>query len=153
MDSEGPSTGVEAAGAHDRGSRARTESRRVWVEPKIGAGGFGTVFSAEHPLIGKLVAIKVLNRSYSANPEMVSRFVSEARAVNQIRHRNIIDIFAFGLLEDEDHYYVMEFLDGMPLDEYIESIGQLPLEEALPILRASRGRSTPRTPRASPTAT
>ncbi len=105
------------------------------IESKIGAGGFGTVYRAEQPLIGKLVAVKVLNRAYSANPEMVSRFVSEARAVNQIRHRNIIDIFSFGVLDDKRQYFVMEYLDGMPFDAYIKSRGRLPPEEAIPILR------------------
>jgi eukaryotic-like serine/threonine-protein kinase len=106
------------------------------VETKIGEGGFGTVFRASHPLIGKLVAIKVLNRQYSAQPEMVSRFVAEARAVNQIRHRNIIDIFSFGQLEDGRHYYVMELLDGAPMDEFLEQRGRLELAEAIPIFRA-----------------
>ena len=91
---------------------------------------------AEHPLIGKKVAIKVLSRQYSADPEMVSRFVAEARAVNQIRHSNIIDIFAFGQLDDGRHYYVMEFLDGLPLDELPRARGRLALAEAIPILRA-----------------
>src|SRR4030095_4895547 len=63
------------------------------IEGKLGEGGFGCVYRAVHPLIGKTAAIKVLNRQYSSNPQMVSRFISEARAVNQIRHRNIIDIF------------------------------------------------------------
>src|SRR5688572_6950467 len=54
---------------------------------KIGEGGFGMVFSAVHPVIGKQVAIKVLNRMFSGDREMVSRFVAEARAVNQIRHK------------------------------------------------------------------
>lgn len=105
------------------------------IEAKIGAGGFGTVYRAEQPLIGKQVAVKVLNRSYSSNPQMVSRFVAEARAVNQIRHRNIIDIFSFGVLPDKRQYFVMEYLDGMPFDEYVKSRGRLPIEEAIPILR------------------
>src|SRR5262245_37564341 len=78
------------------------------VEGKLGEGGFGAVFKAVHPLIGKQVAIKVLNRQYSSNPQMVSRFIAEARSVNQIRHRNIIDIFSFGQLPDGRQYYVME---------------------------------------------
>ncbi|MCA9676510.1 MAG: protein kinase, partial [Myxococcales bacterium] len=106
------------------------------VEAKIGEGGFGTVFRASHPLIGKVAAVKVLNRQYSADPEMVSRFVAEARAVNQIRHRNIIDIFAFGALDDGRHYYVMEFLDGQPLDEYLGEVGAMALGDAIPILRS-----------------
>jgi serine/threonine-protein kinase len=106
------------------------------VEAKLGQGGFGAVFKAAHPLIGKLVAIKVLSQRFSVDPEMVSRFVAEARAVNQIRHHNIIDIFSFGTLDDGRHYYVMEYLDGEPLDRRIARQGQLTLREALPILRA-----------------
>ena len=77
------------------------------IEGKLGEGGFGAVFSALHPVIGKHAAIKILSRQFSANPQMVSRFIAEARAVNQIRHRNIIDIFAFGQLPDGRQYYVM----------------------------------------------
>ena len=106
------------------------------VERKIGQGGFGAVFKAVHPLIGKLVAIKVLSQRFSVDPQMVSRFVSEARAVNQIRHHNIIDIFSFGTLEDGRFYYVMEYLDGEPLDRRLARRGRMSLAEALPILRA-----------------
>ncbi len=106
------------------------------IEQVIGKGGFGTVYRATHPLIGKQVAIKVLARRYSADPAIVSRFVAEAKAVNQIRHRNIIDIFSFGQLEDGRHYYVMEYLDGEPFDVYLREHGPMPLGEAVPILRA-----------------
>ncbi|WP_437286038.1 serine/threonine-protein kinase [Sorangium sp. So ce406] len=104
------------------------------IEAKIGVGGFGTVYRAMHPVIGKAAAIKVLSRQCSANPQLVSRFVAEARAVNQIRHRNIIDIFSFGALEDGRHYYVMELLEGMTLDAYLRKRRRLPPAEALPIL-------------------
>ncbi len=105
------------------------------VEEKIGEGGFGNVFRAIHPVIGKVAAIKVLHRRYSAQPEMVSRFIAEARAVNQIRHRNIIDIFSFGELEDGRNYYVMEYLEGMTLEDYLEHNGPMSLFEAIPVLR------------------
>ena len=75
-----------------------TKLREFEIRRQLGSGGFGAVYRAVHPLIGKAAAIKVLNRQFSANPEIVSRFVAEARAVNQIRHRNIIDIFSFGVL-------------------------------------------------------
>jgi serine/threonine-protein kinase len=106
------------------------------VDGKLGQGAFGSVFRAVHPVIGKVVAIKVLARKFSVDPEMVSRFIAEARAVNQIRHRHIIDIFSFGQLEDGRHYYVMEYLDGEPLDALIERAGRLSLASAVPILRA-----------------
>jgi serine/threonine-protein kinase len=105
------------------------------VESKLGEGGFGCVYRSVHPLIGKAAAIKVLNRQYSSSPQMVSRFIAEARAVNQIRHRNIIDIFSFGSLEDGRQYYVMELLEGMPCDAYLTQRGRLGPEEAIPILR------------------
>jgi eukaryotic-like serine/threonine-protein kinase len=105
------------------------------VEKKIGEGGFGAVYLAVHPLIGKRVAVKVLSREYSSNPQMVQRFIEEARAVNQIRHRNIIDIFSFGVLDDKRQYFVMEYLDGKPLDVVLREKGRLRPEEAIPLLR------------------
>jgi serine/threonine-protein kinase len=105
------------------------------IDDKLGEGGFGAVYRAVHPLIGKEVAIKVLNREHSSNPQMVSRFIDEARSVNQIRHRNIIDIFSFGSLPDGRHYYVMEMLEGGTLDRHIQERGRIPVAEALPILR------------------
>jgi serine/threonine-protein kinase len=125
----------QAIGADDQDLLPGQRVGEYLVEEKIGAGGFGTVFRAVHPVIGKLVAIKVLKRQYSAQPEMVSRFVAEARAVNQIRHRNIIDIFGFGQLDDGRHYYVMEFLEGQPLDEYLAGGPRLGLSETIAILR------------------
>jgi serine/threonine-protein kinase len=104
------------------------------IEDKIGDGGFGTVYRATHPVIGKAAAVKVLRHELSANPEMVHRFISEARAVNKIRHRNIIDIFSFGKLDDGRRFYVMELLEGRPLDVLLDQRGALDLDLALPIL-------------------
>ena len=76
---------------------------------KIGEGGMGSVYSAIQPVIGKRVAIKVLAPHIASNPELVRRFVDEARAVNKIGHPNIVDIFSFGWLPDKRHYFAMEF--------------------------------------------
>ncbi|MEZ4295105.1 MAG: protein kinase [Polyangiaceae bacterium] len=105
------------------------------IEKKLGAGTFGDVYAGEQPLIGKRVAIKLLHRKFSSDAEIVSRFVAEARAVNRIRHRNIIDIFSFGMVDDERHYFVMELLDGLTLRDLLDREPRLPLEKALPILR------------------
>jgi eukaryotic-like serine/threonine-protein kinase len=104
------------------------------VESRIGQGAFGTVYRATHPVIGKLAAVKVLSRRYSFDARASSRFISEARAVNQIRHPNIIDIFSFGSMADGRQYHIMEFLDGRTLESLLEERGRLDLEEALAIL-------------------
>ncbi|WP_438022966.1 protein kinase domain-containing protein [Sorangium sp. So ce233] len=106
------------------------------IDRKLGAGTFGEVYAGEHPLIGKKVAIKVLNRRFAAQPEAVARFVAEARAVNRIRQRNIIDIFSFGLLPGlQRHYFVMELLDGMTLGELCRRRRRLPFPTLVPIVR------------------
>lgn len=104
------------------------------VRAVLGTGAFGTVYSAVQPLIDKHVAIKVLNFHYSADPEVVSRFIAEARAVNKIGHSAIIDIFSFGQLRDGRHYYVMELVEGRTLKERIKEDGKIPLDETLEIL-------------------
>lgn len=68
------------------------------VEARLGAGGFGAVYRAVHPVIGKVAAVKVLRRACSSDPEVSRRFVDEARAVHRIKHGNIVDIFGFGAL-------------------------------------------------------
>ncbi len=106
------------------------------IERKLGSGTFGAVYGAIQPLIGKQVAVKVLSRKYSADPSVVSRFIAEARAVNQIRHKNIIDIFSFGQLQDGRHYHVMELLEGETLDLYLRRQGgRLAIDDLIPILR------------------
>lgn len=130
------SSTTELPTAIDADLEPGTEVGEYHIENKLGQGAFGTVYKATHPLIGKVVAIKVLATKLSVDPEMVSRFVAEARSVNQIRHRNIIDIFSFGKLADGRQYYVMEYLDGEPLDALIDRETKLSIKDALPILRA-----------------
>jgi eukaryotic-like serine/threonine-protein kinase len=103
------------------------------IERLIGRGGMGAVYAAEQPEIGAPVAIKVLAAELSRDPRLVKRFVDEARAVNKIRHPNIIDIFAFGRLADGREYFVMEYLEGETLAARLAA-GPLPRAEARPLL-------------------
>src|SRR5439155_7764273 len=68
------------------------------VRHKLGEGGMGSVYFAEHPSIGKRVALKVLHADFASQPEIVSRFFNEAKAVNDIQHPNIVDIVDFGII-------------------------------------------------------
>jgi eukaryotic-like serine/threonine-protein kinase len=106
------------------------------VDHKLGSGTFGDVYAGEQPLIGKKIAVKVLRQRFSADPQVVSRFISEARAVNRIRHRNIIDIFSFGRLPDRRNYFVMELLEGLTLGDLLRRERRLAVPDALAILRS-----------------
>jgi len=101
---------------------------------KIGEGGMGAVYAAIQPVIGKRIAIKVIAANIAANPDIVRRFVDEARAVNKIGHPNIVDIFSFGWLPDRRHYFAMEFLDGKSLSDRMKQ-GPLPAAECRRVLR------------------
>jgi serine/threonine-protein kinase len=103
------------------------------VETVIGRGGMGVVYSGVQPVIEKRVAIKVLNSELSADPALVRRFLDEARAVNRIRHPNIIDIFSFGQLADSRQYFVMEYLEGHTLADRLQ-LGDLPMSQLPPLL-------------------
>ena len=104
------------------------------VQQIIGQGGMGIVYRGLQPVIQKNVAIKVLRREVSGDAVLVKRFLSEARAVNAIGHRNIIDIFTMGELPDGRPYIVMEFLEGTPLDAYLKERAPLPPLEAVELL-------------------
>src|SRR5436190_11351624 len=69
------------------------------VTQKVGEGGMGAVYLAEHPGIGKKVALKVLHNEFSSNEEVAKRFFNEAKAVNDIGHPNIVDIHDYGIIE------------------------------------------------------
>jgi serine/threonine protein kinase len=85
------------------------------IERKLGQGGMGSVYAAVHEIIDKRVAIKILRREVSDNEEIVARFVGEARAVNRIRHPNIVDVFGYGTTDDGRCFLVMELLEGESL--------------------------------------
>jgi serine/threonine protein kinase len=99
------------------------------LKSKLGVGGMGEVWKAQQPTIGKTVAIKVLTQESAMSKKNIARFVQEARAVNEIRHPNLVDIFSFGELSDNRPYFVMEFLDGKSLSDYMQEKGPLPFAD------------------------
>jgi eukaryotic-like serine/threonine-protein kinase len=102
---------------------------------KLGEGGFGAVYEAEHPLLKRRAAVKVLHQIARMDSDAVLRFVSEAQAASQIRSRHIVDIFSFGKMADGRHFYVMDLLHGEPLDRHLDRQTRLEVPTALQLLR------------------
>jgi serine/threonine-protein kinase len=101
----------------------------------LGQGGMGVVYVAEHTLLGRRAAIKILLPQLSANPELVQRFFNEARAVTQIADPGIVQVFDFGFLDDRSAYIVMELLEGEPMDRRLHRIGRFSPIDALRLTR------------------
>ena len=95
----------------------------------LGEGGMGRVYVAEHVLIGRRAAIKVLAAEIADKEDLVSRFFTEARAVNDIRHPNIVEITDFGTFGHQP-YIVMELLDGETLEQRLFRVHTLDLAAA-----------------------
>jgi eukaryotic-like serine/threonine-protein kinase len=104
------------------------------IQSLIGEGGMGAVYLARHPVIGRNAAIKVLRKEMAQSPGLVTRFVNEARAVNALRHPNLIDIIDAGTMDDGTPYLMMEFLEGESLATRLERQGRIPLADALEIV-------------------
>jgi eukaryotic-like serine/threonine-protein kinase len=106
---------------------------------RIGGGGMGDVFRAEHVLAGRAVAIKFLHPELADNSELSHRFFQEAQAVNRIRHPNIVDVIDAGVGE-LGPYIVMEHLDGESLGMGLARFGRLDMDAAvgvaIPVLEA-----------------
>jgi serine/threonine-protein kinase len=100
------------------------------IRSKIGEGGMGAVYLGEHPLIGKKVAIKVLLEELVSNESIATRFFNEAKAANDIRHQNIVDVVDFGKIPKAGGgfvvYIMMEFLEGQSLSSRLQK-GLMPL--------------------------
>jgi serine/threonine protein kinase len=97
----------------------------------LGEGGMGAVYLAEHPAIGRRVAVKVLHKNYIRDENLLTRFLNEARAANAIRHPNIIEILDSGTIADGTPFLVMELLEGESLGTRIRRDGALAIPTAV----------------------
>lgn len=102
------------------------------IKKLLGEGGMGAVYLAEHPRIGRQVAIKILSSYIAAQPQVAQRFEAEAKLITRIEHPNIIEIFDFGSLEDGSLYYIMEVLKGRELAYVIRKNKKMTPAEAWP---------------------
>jgi hypothetical protein len=123
-----PADPTEAAGVEvvpaDLADHTRYRITRL-----LGQGGMGAVYLAEHTIMGRPVALKVIHPRYTASPTAVERFRREVRAAGKLSHPNIVAAY------DADHagsthFLVMEFVEGQTLAAYVHETGPLPVEEA-----------------------
>jgi tRNA A-37 threonylcarbamoyl transferase component Bud32 len=91
----------------------------------LGQGGFGRVFRARHVDLGREVAIKVLLPQHQDRPDLIERFLREARLVCEIGHPDIVTVENAGQLEDETPFYIMELVDGRSLSAFVAEAGSL----------------------------
>ncbi len=106
----------------------KTVADRYKVIGKLGEGGMGVVYLAEHVFIEKKVAVKILSEDFARKADLVARFMQEAKAASKIGHENIIDITDFGETASGSVFFVMEFLDGADLAHHIRESGPMPLD-------------------------
>jgi eukaryotic-like serine/threonine-protein kinase len=105
-------------------------SGRYRLDSKLGSGGMSTVYLARDETLERWIAVKILHREISDDPDQIERFRREARSVAQLSHPNIVAVIDAG--EDGGHpYIVFEYVAGRTLKERIERLGRLPLDEAV----------------------
>ncbi|HSY41276.1 MAG TPA: serine/threonine-protein kinase, partial [Polyangia bacterium] len=109
-------------------------SERYRIIRKVGEGGMGAVYQAEHALIEKRVALKILFQDLTRRPDLVARFLQEAKSASRIGQENVIDISDFGQSADGLVYIAMEFLDGQDLGKTLRAEKQLSWTRTRPIL-------------------
>jgi len=110
------------------------EHPRYRILEQLGQGGMGTVYKAEHKIMDRMVALKIINRRFTANADVAERFRREVKAVAQLTHPNLVAAHdaeeANGL-----HFLVMEFVEGISLDRYVLQRGPLPVNRACWFIR------------------
>jgi len=116
--------------------RGQVIADKYEILKKIGEGGFGAVYIAHQKLVDRKVVIKALRRELTANPDMVQRFLVEARAASKVMHPNVVTIHDFGYTDEDMGYLVMEFIEGRELDDVLKQETKLEWPRALKITRS-----------------
>jgi serine/threonine-protein kinase len=105
----------------------------------IGSGGMGDVYLAEHQMMKRPCALKLIRPDKAADARALARFTQEVQSTAKLSHPNTIEIYDYGRTDDGTFYYVMEYLPGMSLQDLIERYGPMPAERVIFLLRQACG--------------
>jgi serine/threonine-protein kinase len=105
------------------------------LQRRLGAGGMGEVYLAEHLLLRRPCAVKLIRPEQAGDPNNLQRFEREVRAMATLTHWNTVEIYDYGHADDGTFYYVMEYLPGLNLETLVNCYGPLPPERAIHLLR------------------
>jgi serine/threonine-protein kinase len=114
------------------------EARRLGqyqLKHRLGVGGMGEVYLAEHVLLRRPCALKLIRPERAGDPKNLARFEREVQAIATLTHPNTVEIFDYGRADDGTFYYAMEYLPGLSLQELVQRYGPLPPERAVHLLR------------------
>ncbi|MCO5167268.1 MAG: bifunctional serine/threonine-protein kinase/formylglycine-generating enzyme family protein [Planctomycetes bacterium] len=134
-----PAAAVAAGTAAPGELVGRTIASRYRVLEKVGEGGMGTVYKAEHCLMEKIVALKVLNPGLISSKPSLERFRREIRAASKFQHKHVIQIYDAGEAEGGLFYMAMEYVAGQTLEDVLRADGALPIERVTRLLRQALG--------------
>jgi eukaryotic-like serine/threonine-protein kinase len=131
--------GLAVYGVHVLGTMRQEvfESRRLnqyQLRGRLGAGGMGEVHLAEHRLLRRLCALKLIRPEAAGDRRALERFAREVRATARLSHPNIVEVYDYGLTDEGTFYYVMEYLRGANLAELVGDHGPLPYGRAVYLL-------------------
>jgi serine/threonine-protein kinase len=124
--------------AREEAAAARRQLRelgRYRLTRRLGAGAMGEVYLAEHTLLRRPCAVKLIRPDAAGGDRQAARFEREVRATAALTHPNTVEIYDYGRAEDGTFYYAMEYLPGLNLDQLVARHGPLPAARAVYLLR------------------
>jgi serine/threonine-protein kinase len=105
------------------------------LKRRLGAGAMGEVYLAEHRLLKRPCAVKIIRPERASDPQLLRRFEREVQATALLSHYHTVEIYDYGHTDDGTFYYVMEYLPGLSLEELVARYGPLPPARAVHFLR------------------
>src|SRR5262249_12214146 len=118
--------------------RQAAEARQLGqyrLKQRLGAGGMGEVWLAEHVLLRRPCAVKVIRTERVGDPQAQRRFEREVQVTATLSHPNTVEVYDYGKADDGTFYYAMEYLPGVSLQDLIAQEGQMPPGRAVHLLR------------------